>query len=303
MPQSVALLFCGDEPAHGRVNRHLNKPSGICLGGSTAGQVIAVLKSTPLRLVTCTNWRGFRRSAAATHAAVMVALRLDLDGITAGLRGTANDGFPCPLVLVTAGVRENLRHLGSVRVTDVVFADEVRQQLARVITTVTLSEGRVLLRAAVRRREMHVALRRALLELFDRPFPEPGRDRASHHRFPRTVQDLAHFVGLSADYLRHLAVDARIPLGRIMHRHVALRALEMLAAGECAASVARCLGYRSTDGVQALITRNFRTNVTELLKVGIHRHYVETAILIDVPLGSPAPAEAVQRRSHYVRPL
>lgn len=239
--------------------------------------------------MTCTSWHGFRRCAATTHAAVIIALRLNRDSPKSGLRETSQDDFPCPLILVTNGERENLRYLGPIRVIDVVFVDEVKRRLAQVLTSVALTDGRVRLRAAIQRREMHLTLKRALLKLVDLPLPDPGRDPTAGRRFPRTAEDLATLVDLTTDYLRRLAMDARLPLGRIMHRHVALRALEMFAVGVSAELVAERLGYESTRGVHGLITRNFEMNATEVLKCGLHQFYAETAALIVAPAFATSP--------------
>lgn len=278
MARSVALLCCGDESAARVVNAGsvASRPDG-----RAAAHVREVLKSREFRLVSCTSWRRFRRCAATAHAAVIVSLRLDLDDTRPGLRSTADDPFPCPLILVTSSHRENLRYLGAVRVIDVVFLDEVKRRLAPVLTSMAFSDGRLRLRAAIHRREMHLTLKRALLRVVDLPFLGPGAFCGPRQRFPRTVEDLAELADVTAHYLRHLAADVRLPLGRILRQHAALRALEMLAAGVGATALVRCFGYSDASGVRKLIGRNLGGRIDRLSEAGLEPHYTRTARLVE----------------------
>ncbi len=274
MPQTAALLLRTDSPDRALVR------GGPSRGEPEAARVVRILRSTEFRVVACASWRGFRRRAAAAHVAVVVAPRLDPDDAASGLRETAREEFPCPLVLVTGGEPGNLCRLASIRVARVVLLPEV-ERLPEILRTLATNDGRLLLRAAIRRREMHPTLKRALCALVELPQSERAPTTRSEARFPRTVDDLARRVSRSGSHLRRLGVQARLPLGTIVRRHVGLRALEMLAAGVHADTVADRFGYESASGLHALIERHFRSRAPRLLRSGIQPLYVATARLVD----------------------
>lgn len=241
----------------------------------TIAQVASVLESGQLRIVPCSNWRAFKKCGSVTQAAVMVATKLDPQRALSDLLETAIQPFPCPLLLVTTGTPENLVKLASIRVTKVVLPDEV-PRLVDLIRAVALHDGRLLLRESICEREMHVTLKRALLMLIDLPLP----DCAPHQtvgRFPRTVGDIAMLSGVTADHLRHLAVDANLPLGQILHRYASIRALEMVALGVRLDSVAERFGYESASGIRRLIKRNLGVELAKLRGSGILPLYAEIA--------------------------
>lgn len=308
MARSVALLCCGVDPTLASMNARSVRAR---LHRCAETQVVQTLKSREFRIVSCLDWHVFRRRAAATHAAVVVASRADLDGWSTGLRAIVHDDFPCPLILVTRCERENLRYLSTVRVNDVVFHDEIACRLTQALTATALSDGRRRLRTAIHGGAMHLTLKRALLRLVDLPLPLAEGSRAPYrvrtrdtgawqvpHSFPRTVEDLADLACVTSDYLRHLAANADLPLGRILREHAAVRALEMLAAGASANIVAERFGYVDASGVRKLIARNLGgTRAAASVATRVEAYYERTASVFEPmqDLGSMPPGRSESR--------
>lgn len=127
-----------------------------------AEQVTDVLKTIEVRLVHCINWHGFRRCAAAAHPAVIVALRLHLDGAIPACARRQTRTCRVRSRSSPAAPRRTSDTLAAVRVNCVVFPEEVKR-LPQILVSVALSDGRLLLRECIRSGDMYITLKRALL--------------------------------------------------------------------------------------------------------------------------------------------
>jgi AraC-like DNA-binding protein len=168
-----------------------------------------------------------------------------------------------PLLLLTHAASDNLRNLAQIVVTGVIFIEDV-EELGPMLLGLARLRGGALVLNRIEISNMHVTLKRALRWYLHFPIPE-SRGHAAGTEIPRTVADLASRLHKSRSYLSRLASQNGVRLGRFVDSVLALKGLELIAAGTREEEVALRLGYASSSGFSHHVLRVFGRRPSELL--------------------------------------